>query len=551
MTTSPAVRSGIGDYTRHLLPYLLEHLEIDLYVEPGARIEGVRILDRPLRSSDDLDPAAYDRIVYQLGNERHHAFMPKLLRRFGGIAVQHDWVLFDMALAAFPALTRGGLKGAALVAREGGAGQLRVYLSNWRERRRSRTRPLAPPAGPPGAGELLAGWHEPDEQGRWCADFARFRLPADGVRSVTLVGAAPAGTHLQLSLLHADGRVDRTLAERRCTKAEPWGILTGELSGDRPLLQLDVAPLQVTAEQRQHGDSRRLGCHVEGIEWEDANGAHGLDLKGPCASPVPVISLSKDRFSLALNRSIVRHADAFVVHSDYVGNKIRATRGSTDRIGLVLHGAERRWHDTPQAQVRRELGLPETWVDGFLLASFGGVQAHKRVDRVLAGLALARERCKDVHLVMVGNLSSENLDARQEAKRLGLEDAVHFAGFAPEEEVFQWLHAADAAINLRGPTSGGSSGGIFQSYAFGRPVIASDAAEQAELPAGCTLRVPLGDGEVEAIADHLVQLAGDPARLKELQAAARDFVDTEAHWSLCAARYAEHIRGCPAHRSHT
>ena len=549
MTTSPAIRSGIGDYTRHLLPYLLEHFEVDLYVEPGARIEGVRIADLALRSSDDLDPTQYDRVLYQLGNERNHAFMSRLIRRIGGVVVQHDWVLFDMALASFPALTRGGLKGAALAAREGGSKGLGTYLGNWRDRRRSRTKPVESPTGPLPPGELLAGWHDPDDHGRWCADFARFRVPAKGVRSVTVTGAAPAGTRFELNLLDDNGRVARKLESHQCSKAEPWGILTSKLDGlNQPVLQLDISPVQVTAEQRKHGDSRRLGCHVERIEWEDPSGAHGLDLAGPAAVPIPVVTLSKDRFELALNRSVVRQADGFIVHSDYVGDNIRRVRGSSSHVGLVPHGAERRWHDKPLDEARRELGLPESWARGFLLASFGGVQAHKRVDRVLEGLALARERRQDVHLVMVGNVCSESLDARLEAKRLGVEDAVHFAGFAPEEEVFQWLHAADAAINLRGPTSGGSSGGIFQSFAFGRPVLASNAAEQAELPASCTLRVPLGDGEVESIADHLIELAGNAERLAELQAAAREFVDTEAHWSLCAKRYAGYLASFPAHR---
>ena len=37
VTTSPDVRSGIGDYTRHLLPYLREHLDLEIFVrsEPG------------------------------------------------------------------------------------------------------------------------------------------------------------------------------------------------------------------------------------------------------------------------------------------------------------------------------------------------------------------------------------------------------------------------------------------------------------------------------------------------------------------------------------
>jgi hypothetical protein len=50
-------------------------------------------------------------------------------------------VLFDLALAAYPALERGGLRGCALVLREGGVEQARTYfaqradLSKLREKR--------------------------------------------------------------------------------------------------------------------------------------------------------------------------------------------------------------------------------------------------------------------------------------------------------------------------------------------------------------------------------------------------------------------------------
>ena len=45
------------------------------------------------------------------------------------------WVLFDLALAAFPALARGGPKGGLLALREGGFEQLRSYWANWNDRR--------------------------------------------------------------------------------------------------------------------------------------------------------------------------------------------------------------------------------------------------------------------------------------------------------------------------------------------------------------------------------------------------------------------------------
>jgi hypothetical protein len=41
VTTPPSVRSGIGDYARHLLPYLREHCDVEVFVREGARRAGL------------------------------------------------------------------------------------------------------------------------------------------------------------------------------------------------------------------------------------------------------------------------------------------------------------------------------------------------------------------------------------------------------------------------------------------------------------------------------------------------------------------------------
>jgi glycosyltransferase involved in cell wall biosynthesis len=583
VTTSPSIPSGIGDYTRHLLPALGQHLQLELFHEPGSpECEQAGLRSRPASA---LVPAQFERVLYQLGNMGAHAFMLPLLKRFGGVVMQHDWVLFDLAVAAHPGLTRGGTKGALLAAREGGPSQLKTYLQSFLARRRGRlvapALPAALPAEAQDTGELIFGWHEPEPQGRWIADQAFVRMPEPRPASVAILVSSRPGRRLELF------QGDRPVARFDCTKERPWVELRGDLDpqGER-LLRLAVEPVTVTPEQRRFGDTRRLGAHVERIRWlypagwpthapgpqgtgraplgpaapQPAAEAHGglatddqgsfLDqnLSEPAAIRLRSPSLSDARFELPLNRSVVRNADGFLCHSRYVAERIQRLRGGSVPIGLVHHGAERRWSEQPRAQVRRELGLPEAWEDCFLLVSFGGVQAHKRIDKVLAGLREARERRRGIHLVMVGALETEGFDARAAASRLGLGDAVHFRGYAPEAEVWKWLHASDVGINLRGPTSGGTSGGIFQTLGLGRPVIVSDAAEQSELPNDCTLKVPLGPNEVPVLANTLVRLHDDPSWRQALELAARRFVDQECHWSHCAKRYAEHLARMPALR---
>jgi len=407
VTTPASVPSGIGDYARALLPHLRRHETVDVFVE--ERFAGPAG-DRPIT---DLRPREYEHVLYQLGNERSHAFMAPWVRSVGGTVVLHDWVLFDLAMARFPGFLRGGLFGRGLALREGGWRELGVYARRFRERRRARA-------------DVVAG---------------------------------------------------------------------------RPL--------------------------ADGRDASDGG------------------SLSDDRFELPLNRSIVRFADAFLVHSDAMRERILASRNAPTPIGVVPHGAEATWCPDDRTAARTRLGLTES---AFVVASFGRVQAHKRPHVLLGAVARARRVLPDLELALVGGCEPEVFDVSAALRAAELTTGVHQPGHVPAEDIATWLAAADVAVQLRGPSTGGTSGGAFRAYAAGRGVIASALDEQRELPEACTAFVQPGDGEEERLSELLVALARDPDRRVAMELAARRFVEERAHWRLVAERYVEHLERFPRAR---
>jgi|FLOH01.1.fsa_nt_gi glycosyltransferase involved in cell wall biosynthesis len=546
VTTPPSLRSGIGDYTRHLLPHLREYCQVDLYIRPDSpELNGKAVwTDEAPLSILELEPNEYDQVLFQLGNELNHAFMARMIRRIGGTVMQHDWVLFDQALANYPGLVRGGLKGHMLALREGGFPQARTYAANWIDRRSERSSPAVLPDCHDDVGQLLAGWHALEGVGRWVADRAILRIPAEGVLRVEVELSSEPGRKLSLT---AESGASAAFV---CTKECAGALLVVELASERqPLLTITTDGIVVSAEQRSHGDSRRLGSFISSVKWTDAQGQHELDLSLPAAHPIRPVDLSRDRFLLPLNRSVVDHADAFLVHSDYVGDKIKARRGADLPVGKIPHGSAKHWSDERRKEDRRDtrarLGMSPAWCDGFLIVSFGGVQAHKRIDQVLAGLAEARKHRDDVFLVLAGGWHVNDLDPIGIARMLGVEEFVKFTGYVEESEAWDLLHAGDVSINLRGPTSGGTSGGIYQALSLGRAVIATDAGEQCELPDSCVPKVPLGGDESVAIGRLFGELAGDPARCLELEAAARDYVDKCCYWGVVGKQYAEYLDRFP------
>jgi hypothetical protein len=125
VTTPSGARSGIGDYARRLLEHLKQRLDVRVFVETGREGEPVcGIASEPALA---LFPREHDQLLYQLGNEPQHAFMVPIVRALGGAVCLHDWVLHDLAVAAYPALARGGLAGQWAALREGGWAQLAAY----------------------------------------------------------------------------------------------------------------------------------------------------------------------------------------------------------------------------------------------------------------------------------------------------------------------------------------------------------------------------------------------------------------------------------------
>ncbi|HUR29746.1 MAG TPA: glycosyltransferase family 4 protein, partial [Planctomycetota bacterium] len=382
---------------------------------------------------------------------------------------------------------------------------------------------------------LQDGWHAPEADGRWTSERASVQLRGEHLERVRVVLSTEPGRNVALACA---GR----RAEARASEKQREFELEIDLRGLRePWLEIFAAPVFVSAEQRRHGDTRRLGAFVRRIAVRSAHGELELDLRESTPSPARSFTLTRDRFRLPFNRGIVRGADAFIVHSAFVREKIRGARKTPASIAVVPHGAQARWSDEGRGVARARLGLPDDWCDGILVTSFGNVQAHKRIEPLLQAFAAARAVRPDLRLALIGTEDRESLDAPALVRRFGLESSVRLTGRVHETEAWPWIHAGDFAVQLRGPSSGGTSGGVFQSLGLGRAVIASDLDEQRELPASCVLRVAPGPDEAADLTRLILELAADPARRAELERGARAFVETECSWSRVARLYAENL----------
>ena len=140
--------------------------------------------------------------------------------------------------------------------------------------------------------------------------------------------------------------------------------------------------------------------------------------------------------------------------------------------------------------------------------------------------ALARPGMEGTHLLIAGEVSPV-LDFAAAASEAGVIDRVHSTGFLDYADFEAAIAACDLCVNLRYPTAGETSASLLRVLAVGRPAIVSDYAHGGELPDSIAVKVPLGDGEVDALARQVSELLRDRSRLAAMAREARSHIGRE------------------------
>lgn len=91
----PPERSGISDYSAELLPELARHYDIVVVVQQEAVSTPWIRANCPIRTVEwfEAHASGFDRVLYHFGNSIFHEHMFKLLGRFPGPVVLHDFFL--------------------------------------------------------------------------------------------------------------------------------------------------------------------------------------------------------------------------------------------------------------------------------------------------------------------------------------------------------------------------------------------------------------------------------------------------------------------------
>ncbi len=185
--------------------------------------------------------------------------------------------------------------------------------------------------------------------------------------------------------------------------------------------------------------------------------------------------------------------------------------------GVSLGAIEHARLEDPRA-LRARFGLP---ADGPIVGIVGRLQRWKGVHVFLDAMALLRRTHPAVHAVVVGGPhETEPAYAdglRVQAARNGLAPHVTFAGFQPNPA--EWMQAMDVVVHAADREPFGIV--VVEAMALGKPVVAGAEGGPAEIVTDGVdgLLTPYGDAA--ALATAVARFLDDPARAKQIAAAAR------------------------------
>jgi glycosyltransferase involved in cell wall biosynthesis len=161
-----------------------------------------------------------------------------------------------------------------------------------------------------------------------------------------------------------------------------------------------------------------------------------------------------------------------------------------------------------------------------VIGCFGHMNNAKRIPELLDAFRELIVRRPEARLVLAGS-QSPGFGLEELLAVRGLAGSVVHHDYLAEESLWQLIAESDILVNLRSPTMGETSAMVVRALSLGKPIVVSDVGWFSELPDEVAVKVPVGEGEEEALLEAMERLAGDAAYRQRLGQAAADWARRE------------------------
>jgi glycosyltransferase involved in cell wall biosynthesis len=194
--------------------------------------------------------------------------------------------------------------------------------------------------------------------------------------------------------------------------------------------------------------------------------------------------------------------------------KILKDKYGRDNVHLRAHGILTRRPEFPDFTRR---GAPT-----HRILAFGKWGTYKRLELMIEAFNLISEQMPDAKLVIAGGDHPQAAGYTESVKQqCAGNDRIEFVGYVPEDALPALFQSASVAV-MPYSSSTGCSGVAHLACAYGVPIVCADLADFRQMAQGEELAIEFyPPGDVHGLADCLVQLMRDPAKLRSM--ATRNF----------------------------
>ncbi len=219
-----------------------------------------------------------------------------------------------------------------------------------------------------------------------------------------------------------------------------------------------------------------------------------------------------------ITSAAVRLADAIIVPSRTVLDDVVARLGVPEtRVSVVPEAASSRFRPVPEDEVARVLRREGLAAHPYVL-SVGSLEPGKNRARLIAAMAVLRDRGYPHRLVVVGQRAWRYESDLRLIRRLNLEDRVRLLDYVPGEDL-PALYAG-AAVAAQPSLYEGFGLPVLEAMACGTPVVTSNVSATAEVAGDAALLVDPRD--TEAIRDAIERVIAGPDLAADLRARGLD-----------------------------
>jgi glycosyltransferase involved in cell wall biosynthesis len=213
-------------------------------------------------------------------------------------------------------------------------------------------------------------------------------------------------------------------------------------------------------------------------------------------------------FTEGIARSAAR-ADAIIVISEHTKQDVMKLLGVPEgKIHVVLCAAAARFRPLPSMELNRVLSKYNLEAGEYLLC-VGNVEPRKNLVRLVESYDLLRRSVGRLHpMVIAGGQGWHNSLIYKKVEELGLQQAVKFLGYVPDDDLPPLLNGA--LLFVYPSLYEGFGLPPLEAMACGTPVVASNNSSLPEVVGDAALTVDPHD--VEGIAKAMEQLLNEELR---------------------------------------